>query len=136
MLDDSVIIEDYFASPLKSGHENLLTTTTGNINLVCFGYEFSWDGILDRLKAFIQHDLELEGNWSSPGGYMKVYAGSKYTKKWYGRSKNLRIVRDGSEQNVCKRLKVLSVKTCKEKPCDESYKYNPKEIWCRRKVKS
>jgi hypothetical protein len=33
MFDDSIIIEDYFASPLKSGHENP-TTTTENINLV------------------------------------------------------------------------------------------------------
>ncbi|CAB3988650.1 Hypothetical predicted protein [Paramuricea clavata] len=78
MFDDSIIIEDYFASPLKSGHENP-TTTTENINLVCLGNEFSWEGTLDGLKAFIQNDLELEGNWSSPGGDVKVYTGPKYT---------------------------------------------------------
>jgi hypothetical protein len=72
------------------------------------------------LKAFIQNDLELEGNWSSSGGDVKVYTGPKYAIKWHGRSKKkLRIVRDDSDQNVGKKLKDQSVKTYKEKPYDE-----------------
>jgi hypothetical protein len=45
MFDDSFIIEDYFASPLKSGLENPTTTTENinKINLVCLGNEFPWE---------------------------------------------------------------------------------------------
>jgi hypothetical protein len=45
MFDDSIIIEDYFASPLKSGLENPTTTTENinKINLVCLGNEFPWE---------------------------------------------------------------------------------------------
>ena len=68
-LETSVIIEDHFSFPKNIQEQNILTTSTPNklSNLVKLDKELAWNGSLEGLKLFVQSDLSIEGQWSSPG---------------------------------------------------------------------
>ena len=70
MLNDSVIVEDYFSSPKKQEQNNIVTTSTPRraTNLIKLGEELFWEGSLECLKNFVKVDLNIEGKWTSPGG--------------------------------------------------------------------
>ena len=60
VLESSIIVEDHFAFSQRTNDEEnkqLYNTTS----LLYSEDEFSWEGSLDELKAFIQHELKLRG---------------------------------------------------------------------------
>jgi hypothetical protein len=69
------------------------------------------------LKQFVDKSLELKGNWTSPGGDIKLFntANSEFNIKWYGHSKKLIILAD-NEQYLKRKLSCL-VNTFE---CDEA----------------
>ena len=52
--DSSVIIEDYFASPLPKQNTLIASTPLKIANLIRLGNEFAWEGSLESLKEFIK----------------------------------------------------------------------------------
>lgn len=50
--------------------QNLLTTSTPFklSSLVKLENGLAWNGSLESLKLFVQSELSIEGQWSSPGG--------------------------------------------------------------------
>ena len=74
-LNDSVLIDDYFALSETLPNQNVLIASTPSTkaNLTYKGNEFAWNGCLESLKCFVQTDLYLRGKWSSPGGEVKLF---------------------------------------------------------------
>jgi hypothetical protein len=62
-----------------------------------------------RLKNFVDETLGLKGNWSSPGGDVKLFntADSKFTIKWYGHSKKL-VIQADNEHHLKKKFASLA----------------------------
>jgi hypothetical protein len=58
------------------------------------GEVYRFNGLLSELKQFVDKSLELKGNWTSPGGDIKLFntANSEFNIKWYGHSKKLIIL--------------------------------------------
>ena len=81
-LENSVIIEDYFAYPQSNDNEeeNLISRT---VNLTYSAKEFAWEGSLEELKAFVKYDLQRQGRWTSPGGEVKLFTSCNYILKWH-----------------------------------------------------
>ena len=52
--DSSVIIEDYFASPLPKQNTLIASTPLKIANLIRLRNEFAWEGSLESLKEFIK----------------------------------------------------------------------------------
>ena len=103
--DSSVIIEDYFASPIPKRNTLIASTPLKIINLIRLGNEFAWEGSLESLKQFIKDDLNIEGKWSSPGGETKLFTSANCLMKWYGKSrKKLIIVKDDGNQSLLEKL--------------------------------
>ena len=74
-------------------------------NLIKLDKELAWIGSLESLKLFVQSDLNIEGQWSSPGGEVKQFTSENYTMKWYGRKKQkLVITRDDKNESLRKKL--------------------------------
>ena len=71
---------------------NMSTTT----KLFVDGGIYRFNGLLSDLKHFVDETLGLKGNWSSPGGDVKLFnaADSGFAIKWYGHSKKLVIQTD------------------------------------------
>jgi hypothetical protein len=55
--------------------------------------------LISELKQFVDKSLELKGNWTSPGGDIKLFntANSEFNIKWYGHSKTLIILADNEQ---------------------------------------
>ena len=106
-LETSVIIEDHFSFPKNIQEQNILTTSTPYklSNLVKLDKELGWNGSLERLKLFVQSDLSMEGQWSSPGGEVKQFTSKNYTMKWYGKKKQkLVVIPDDKNLSLRERL--------------------------------
>ncbi|CAB4005997.1 Hypothetical predicted protein [Paramuricea clavata] len=74
-------------------------------NLIKLDKELAWIGSLESLKLFVQSDLNIEGQWSSPGGEVKQFTSENYTMKWYGRKKQkLVITRDDKNESLRENL--------------------------------
>jgi hypothetical protein len=71
----SVIIEDHFSLPQSILEQNMPTTSTPSklSNLIKLDKELAWIGSLESLKLFVQSDLNIVGQWSSPGGEVKQF---------------------------------------------------------------
>ncbi len=107
MLNDSVIVEDYFTSPKKQEQNNIVTTFTPlrAANLIKLGEELFWEGSLECLKNFVMVDLNIEGKWTSPSGEVKVFTTKDHIIKWTGKStRKLVVMKDDSKQSVSKKL--------------------------------
>ena len=72
MLDSSFLVEDYFTSYKSSDNECLISTSKRSY-LISLDSEFSWEGSLDELKAFVQDKLCLQGKWTSPRREVKLF---------------------------------------------------------------
>ena len=109
-LNDSVLIDDYFALSETLPNQNVLIASTPSTkaNLTYKGNEFAWNGCLESLKCFVQTDLNLRGKWSSPGGEVKLFKDSEVSIKWYGKNKKLLIVQDDAKQSLTNKLKILA----------------------------
>jgi hypothetical protein len=59
-LENSVIIEDYFAYPQSNNNEEEHLISRA-VNLTYTVKEFAWEGSLEELKAFVKYDLQLQG---------------------------------------------------------------------------
>ena len=95
--ESSVIIEDHVGSSQSIPEQTLLTTSTPSKlwSLVKLDNQLAGNGSLKNLKLFVQSDLSIEGQWSSPGGEVKQFTSKYYTLKWYGKKKQkLSIIRD------------------------------------------
>jgi hypothetical protein len=106
-LEGSVIIEDHFSFPQSILEQNMPTTSTPSklSNLIKLDKELAWIGSLESLKLFVQSDLNIEGQWTSPGGEVKQFTSENYTMKWYGRKKKkLVITRDDKNESLRKKL--------------------------------
>ena len=65
------------------------------------GESYKWSGTLNDLKRFVKVELDVEGNWSSPGGDTKLFRSinSVFFIKWHGpRSQKLVIKADNHER--------------------------------------
>ena len=61
---------------------NMARKETGSLsasNLLIDNSGYSWKGNLSQLRRFVQNDLKLTGNWSSPGDDRKVFESTEYT---------------------------------------------------------
>ena len=73
---------------------NSLLTTTVN-KLLYDGEKYRWTGSLNELKEFVDKYLQIKGEWTSPGGHVKLFTAkaSDFAIKWYGpRSQKLIII--------------------------------------------
>ncbi|CAB4005661.1 Hypothetical predicted protein [Paramuricea clavata] len=107
MLNDSVIVGDYFSSPKKQEQNNIVTISTPRraTNLIKLGEELFWESSLECLKNFVKVDLNIEGKWTSPGGEVKVFTTKDHVIKWTGKStRKLVVMKDDSKQSVSKKL--------------------------------
>jgi hypothetical protein len=107
-LEGSVIIEDHFSFPQSILEQNMPTTSTPSklSNLIKLDKELAWIGSPESLKLFVQSDLNIEGQWTSPGGEVKQFTSENYTMKWYGRKKQkLVITRDDKNESLRKKLR-------------------------------
>ena len=67
-----------------------------------------WKGNLSQLKSFVSNELNLNGQWSSPGGETKVFRNSQITLKWTGQTRGKFIVEtDNKLVQVAKTLQTL-----------------------------
>ena len=84
----------------------MITSTPYKLsNLVKLDKELAWNGLLEGLKLFVQSDLSIEGQWSSPGGEVKQFTSKNYTMKWYGKKKKkLWVIRDDKNQSLREKL--------------------------------
>ena len=66
------------------------------------GEVYRFNGLLSELKQFVDKSLELKGNWTSPGGDIKLFntANPEFNIKWYGHSKKLIILADTTILNT------------------------------------
>jgi hypothetical protein len=69
--EGSVIIEDHFSLPQSILEQSMPTTSTPSklSNLIKLDKELACIGSLESLKLFVQSDLNIEGQWSSPGAW-------------------------------------------------------------------
>ena len=110
-LENSVIIEDYFAYPQSNNNEEEHLISRA-VNLTYSAKEFAWEGSLEELKAFVKYDLQLQGKWTSPGGEVKLFTSCNYILKWHGKSKlKLSIVCDDHNQSLVEKLEKLATMT-------------------------
>jgi hypothetical protein len=89
---------------------NLLTTTVNK--LLYDGEKYRWTGSLNELKEFVDKYLQIKGEWTSPGGHVKLFTakGSDFAIKWYGpRSQKLMIEADSCDHYLEEKLVNLSV---------------------------
>ena len=89
---------------------NLLTTTVNK--LLYDGEKYRWTGSLNELKEFVDKYLQIKGEWTSPGGHVKLFTakGSDFAIKWYGpRSQKLMIEADSCDHYLEVKLVNLSV---------------------------
>ena len=89
---------------------NLLTTTANK--LLYDGDKYRWTGSLIELKEFVNKYLQIKGEWTSPGGHVKLFTAeaSDFAIKWYGpRSQKLTIEADSCDHYQEAKLMNLSV---------------------------
>ncbi len=89
---------------------NLLTTTVNK--LLYDGEKYRWTGSLNELKEFVDKYLQIKGEWTSPGGHVKLFTAkaSDFAIKWYGpRSQKLMIEADSCDHYLEGKLVNLSV---------------------------
>ena len=106
-MENSVLIEDHFSFPQSMPEKSILTTSTPFklSNLTIKDNEFAWKGSLESLKLFVQSDLNIEGQWLSPGGDVKQFVSKDYAMKWYGkRRQKLVIIRDDVTESLRQKL--------------------------------
>ena len=51
-----------------------------------------WTGDLSQLKVLVKDELNLTGQWSSPGGDVKRFWGESVSIKWNQDNKELKIL--------------------------------------------
>ena len=106
-MENSVLIEDHFSFPQSMPEKSILTTSTPFklSNLTIKDNEFAWKGSLESLKLFVQSDLNIEGQWLSPGGDVKQFVSKDYAMKWYGKKRQkLVIIRDDVTESLRQKL--------------------------------
>ena len=114
ILISSILIEDYFSSSQCSYQQSTAITSTPckEANLIYQGNKFVWKGCLDNLKKFVCEELNLHGNWTSPGGEAKLFTCKDYTIKWQGRTKKkLTVTRDDERGSLTEKLMNLACLT-------------------------
>lgn len=82
-----------------------------NEKLKCHGESYEWSGTLNNLKCFAKEQLDIERNWSSPGGDTKLFRSinCEIVIKWHGpRSQKLVIKADNHERFLANKLKDLT----------------------------
>ena len=53
-----------------------------------------WTSSFEALQSFVEEALNLsEGNWSSPGGYVKLYEDDDIALRWYSNTKSITLSR-------------------------------------------
>jgi lysophospholipase L1-like esterase len=80
------------------------------------GQSYRWLGSFDELKNFTAKSLNLSGEWSAPGGDVKLFTGGEHSEfifKWQ-KSKRLTIVSDNPDKYIIKRLKASAGVVSKE----------------------
>ena len=98
ILADSLIdfTNDFFnMAPKETG-----SLTTSNLLIDNSGY--SWKGNLSQLKSFVQNELKLAGDWSSPGGDRKVFESTDtcIKFKWYGQKRKKLVIDRDTDENL------------------------------------
>lgn len=89
---------------------NLLTTTVNK--LLYDGDKYRWTGSLIELKEFVDKYLQIKGEWTSPGGHVKLFTAEApdLAIKWYGpRSQKLTIEADSRDHYLEVKLMNLFV---------------------------
>ena len=113
-LKSSIVVEDHFAFSQRTvrtddGENEQLYNTA---SLLYSENEFSWEGSLDELKAFVQNELKLRGKWTSPGGEVKLFTGVNVSVKWLGRKKRkLTISCDDINKTLIEKMKIIAAKS-------------------------
>ena len=113
-LESSIVVEDHFALSQRTddGENKQLYNTT---SILYSENKFSWEGSLDELKAFVQHELKLRGKWTSPGGEVKLFyqfTGVNVSVKWLGRKKRkLTISSDDINKTLIETMKIIAAKS-------------------------
>ena len=83
----------------------MTSTPCKEANLFYQDNKFFWKGCLKSLKKFVGEDLNLHGNWTSPGGEVKLFTSEDYTIKWQGRTRQkLAVTRDDERGNLTEKL--------------------------------
>ena len=104
LLNSSVLVEDYFSSPQCLYQQSAVITSTPckEANLFYQDNKFAWKGCLKSLKnLFAKSSANLHGNWTSPGGEVKLFTSKDYTIKWQGRARQkLAVTRDDERGNL------------------------------------
>ena len=75
------------------------------------GESYKWSGTLNDLKRFVKEELDIEGNWSSPGGDAKLFRSINggIVVKWHGsRSQKLVFRADNHERFLANKLKAFT----------------------------
>jgi hypothetical protein len=70
--------------------------------------EYYWQGSLNELKSFVETNLKLQGEWSSPGGVVKLFTDSSTNLiiKWHGpKRKRLEVMKDNEVNYLYNALK-------------------------------
>lgn len=68
----------------------------------------AWDGDHESLKTFVEDILQLEGNWSSPGGEKKVFINNNITIQWWKNKKVLAVEGKEANKTTCFLLKLIN----------------------------
>ena len=100
----ATVQEPYLNSSVRSSPHQF-TEDRVETAAIFFNYlQIAWTGDLLSLKQFVNETLKLEGQWSQPGGEMKVFTSGTNTISWRKKRKDLQFKgtdADSLKHTVC-----------------------------------